>query len=130
MIGNGTMTDCRFSDQKESKEPKVNLTRSPYDQIKATMQTFALTIYAALLETDELPFYYPLTDRECLKHMPNILANLQALLPNCSVKHALMSRGSDGQLYDIEMLTEKTLPLVDKVLEESYIVVESADKCT
>ena len=89
------------------------------------MQTFALTIYAALLEADELPFYYPLTDRECLKHMPNILANLQALLPGCSVKHALMARGSDGKLYDIEMLTDKILPLVDKVLDESYIVVET-----
>jgi hypothetical protein len=88
------------------------------------MQTFALTIYAALLEVDELPFYYPITDREYRKHMPNILTNLQALLPNRNVKHAIMARGSDGKLYDIAELNDETLALVNKALEESYIVID------
>lgn len=100
----------------------VNLTRSLRDQIKATMQTYSLTIYAAVLAKDDLPFHYPVTS-DCLKHMPQILADLKALLPQCRVKHALMARGSDGQLYDIAELNDETLVLVDKALDESYIVV-------
>lgn len=101
----------------------VNLTRSLRDQIKATMQTYSLTIYAAVLAHD-LPFHYPVTS-DCLKHMPEILADLKMLLPQrCSVKHAIMARGSDGQLYDIAELNDETLALVDKALDESYIVVD------
>jgi hypothetical protein len=57
--------------------------------------------------------------------MPTILSELKMLLPQrCIVKHAIMALGSDGQLYDIAELTDETLALVDKALEESYIVVD------
>jgi len=115
-------------ERNQKKKTQVNLTRSLCDQIKATMNTYVLTIYAALLEhngIEDLPYHYPITDRDCLKHIPYIIADLKALLPQrCSVKHAIMARGSDGKLYDIEELDDTTLPLVDMALEESYIVID------
>jgi len=87
------------------------------------MQPLVLTIYTSVLNKTDLPYHYPITDSDCIKHMPTILRDLQALLPQCSVKHALMARGSDGQLYDIAELNDETLQLVDKALDESYIVV-------
>ena len=76
------------------------------------------------MEADDFPFYYPV-DSECIKYMPGILAELKMLLPQrCIVKHALMALGSDGQLYDIAELNNETLALVDKALEESYIVID------
>lgn len=76
------------------------------------------------MESDDFPFHFPV-DQDCLKHMPTILSELKMLLPQrCIVKHAIMALGSDGQLYDIAELTDETLALVDKALEESYIVVD------
>jgi len=76
------------------------------------------------MESDVFPFHYPV-DSDCVKHMPEILAELKMLLPQrCNVKHAIMALGSDGQLYDIAELTDETLALVDTALEESYIVID------
>jgi len=58
-----------------------------------------------------------------MENMPEILRRLQALFPNYHVSHTILSRGKDGMLYDIARLNDNTLPLVDSVLEESYIVI-------
>lgn len=63
-----------------------------------------------------VPFY--------LKNMPDILAGLQELFPGCAVSHTLLSRGTDGKMYDISKLDDKVLPFVNRALDQSYIVID------
>ena len=62
------------------------------------------------------PFY--------LKNMPDILAGLQELFPDCDVSHTLISRGADGKMYDISKLDEKILPFVNTAMTQSHIVID------
>ncbi len=62
------------------------------------------------------PFY--------LNNMADILGELQALFPGCTVTHTLMAKGRDGKLYDLSKLDDKVLPFIDQTLEQSYIVVD------
>jgi hypothetical protein len=73
------------------------------------------------------PYYY--TTRWTsfhMENMPEILRRLQALFPKDHVSHTILSRGKDGMLYDIARLNDSTLPLVDSVLNDSYIVIDFA----
>ena len=73
------------------------------------------------------PYYY--TTRWTsfhMENMPEILRRLQTLFPNYHISHTILSRGTDGMLYDIARLNDNTLPLVDTVVEGSYIVVDFA----
>lgn len=64
------------------------------------------------------------TDPFYLKNMPEILAGLQELFPGCAVSHTLLSKGTDGKMYDISKLDDKVLPFVNKALDQSYIVID------
>lgn len=58
-----------------------------------------------------------------LNNMPEILSRLQELFPGCIVSHAILSKGSDGKLYNIAELTEEDLKKIDNVTDDSYITV-------
>lgn len=64
------------------------------------------------------------TDPFYLKNMPDILAGLQELFPGCAVSHTLLSKGTDGKMYDISKLDDKVLPFVNRALDQSYIVID------
>ena len=59
-----------------------------------------------------------------VKNMKDILAGLQVLFPECKVTHTLMARKNDGTLYDISKFDDSVLPLVNELLQESYIVID------
>jgi hypothetical protein len=92
-------------------------------------------VYRAAVETAKFSsatsYNYPLpqqhriqTDPFYVKNMPEILVGLQELFPDCDVRHTLLSRGTDGKMYDISKLDEKVLPFVNRALDQSYIVVD------
>jgi hypothetical protein len=62
------------------------------------------------------PFY--------IQNMPDILSGLQTLFPECKVSHTLLSQGTDGKFYDISTLDEKSLPFVNRALDQSFIVID------
>lgn len=64
------------------------------------------------------------TDPFYVKNMPDILAGVQELFPGCDVTHTLLSKGTDGKLYDISKLDDKVLPFVNHALDQSYIVID------
>jgi len=68
--------------------------------------------------------FKPLSDPFYITNMSDILEGLQVLFPGCSVSHALLSKGTDGKLYDISKLDDTTLKLVNKALDNSYIVID------
>lgn len=67
---------------------------------------------------------YLITDPFYIQNMPEILARLQELFPGCDVSHTILSRGTDGKMYDISKLDEKVLPFVDRALNQSCIVID------
>lgn len=64
------------------------------------------------------------TDPFYIQNMPDILEGLKILFPDSLVTHSIMSKGIDGNLYDISKLDSKTLPFVNQVLNRSYIVID------
>ena len=64
------------------------------------------------------------TDPFYVKNMPDILVGLQVLFPGCDVTHTLLSKGTDGKMYDISKLDDKVLPFVNRALDQSYIVID------
>jgi hypothetical protein len=63
-------------------------------------------------------------------NMEEILRRLQELFPDSIVSHTLMSRGTDGIMYDISTLDDTALPFVNQVLNESYINIDWSLKST
>ena len=72
--------------------------------------------YPAPYKKSSDPFY--------LENMPDILHNLQDLFPDCSISHSIMTKGTDGKLYDVAKLDDTVLPFVDRALDQSYIVID------
>jgi len=59
-----------------------------------------------------------------LKHIDKILEELHRRFPNSAVAHSIVARGRDGRLYDVSKLDDQTLPLVDRALNNSYIIID------
>ena len=88
----------------------------PLGATVAEMQIVVVKKFGCNGGTTADPFY--------VKNMPDILAGLQELFPGCDVSHTLLSKGTDGKMYDISKLDDKVLPFVNRALDQSYIVVD------
>ena len=86
-----------------------------YSHALNTAKTTKLTAYYYLVPSME-PFY-----RE---NMPAILNRLEALFPDCVVSHTLVSRSSNGKLYDISKIRDEDLHLINSVNDDSYIIID------
>lgn len=64
------------------------------------------------------------TDPFYLTNMAEIIAGLQALFPDVTVSHTLLSKGTDGKMYDISKLDDKALAFVNRALDQSFIVID------
>lgn len=56
--------------------------------------------------------------------IPDIIAGLELLFPDCSVKYITYSPTHDGGLCDISRLSEDTLRFLDRSKDKSYIVID------
>ena len=96
---------------------------------KPLLEQFIINVYMGVLQRAATATVYehciPITnDGFFAKNMKEILARLQEMFPECSITHTLLSRGSDGRLYDIAKADNSVLPLMESVLDNSYIVVD------
>ena len=99
--------------------------------MEISVDSVAKTIYNEKMKADRFgkgqtyfAYALPFNDPFYKAHMPTILKTLSKLLPDCMVSHTLLTRGKDGRLYDISRIDDKLLPIVDNVLEQSYIFIE------
>jgi len=67
--------------------------------------------------------YSGLMDDFYNKNMSDIILNLQKVFPDCDISHLIMSKGSDGKLYDINNIDDNILSLITTACNESYIVI-------
>lgn len=64
------------------------------------------------------------TDPFYLANMTDIIAGLKTLFPGVTVSHTLLSKGTDGKMHDISKLDDKALAFVNRVLDQSFIVID------
>jgi hypothetical protein len=105
--------------------PSTQMTMQPPSYRRACMKQYASTL-GRVGSRINLPYYQGAPDPFYIKNMPDILAGLQKLFPDCSVSHTLLCQGKDGKMYDVAKLDDSILPFVDRALDQSYIVINWA----
>jgi hypothetical protein len=53
-----------------------------------------------------------------------ILERLRTLFPDCGVDYVTLTRGADGQMYDVSKLETWVLPLLNRKDTKEYIMIE------
>jgi hypothetical protein len=67
----------------------------------------------------------PSTDSEFIKKNKNdILNGLKVLFPDCLVEFKILSRGIDGEMYDVSNIDEKISPFINRQNDREYIVID------
>ena len=69
-------------------------------------------------------YHYEIPNKFYVENMDEIIYNLQKLFPDSNITHTLLSKGSDGKLYDIAKIDDTILPLITTALDHSYIVID------
>lgn len=98
-----------------SKIQVANVVEYIYNQVVKTAKSTDVTSYN---------YSVPRGSSFYKENIPTIMDRLKNTFPGCAIKHTLLARGTDGKLYDIGKFEEAVLPKLDRVLEESYIVVD------
>ena len=58
------------------------------------------------------------------KSIPYVLTKVKQRFPGVSIKHTLLSKGTDGKMYDISTIDDTKLHLVSSVEEDSFILID------
>jgi len=99
-------------------------------ETESQLRGIVSAIYSHALNTaktsQQKSYYYlvPSVEPFYRANMPAILNRLEALFPDCGVSHTLVSRGSNGKLYDISKIRDEDLHLVSTVNDDSYIIID------
>ena len=59
-----------------------------------------------------------------MNNKDEIVKILQELFTDCSVSFSILSRGNDGNMYDISKMDEKVIPFINRQFDKSYIVID------
>ena len=54
----------------------------------------------------------------------DIINGLKILFPDCSIDYKMLSRGNDGQMYDITNIDEKMRPFINRQHDQAHIVID------
>jgi len=60
----------------------------------------------------------------CEKNKDDIINGLKTLFPDCSIDYKMLSRGNDGQMYDITNIDEKMRPFINRQYDQAHIVID------
>ena len=60
----------------------------------------------------------------CEKNKDDIINGLKTLFPDCSIDYKMLSRGNDGQMYDITNIDEKMRPFINRQHDQAHIVID------
>ena len=58
------------------------------------------------------------------EHKDEILERLRALFPDCGVDYVTLTRGGDGQMYDLTKLDAWVLALINRRDAKEYIMID------
>jgi len=89
-----------------------------FQQVMATAKTTTQTRYQHLVQK-----HNPQYIRD---NMPDILDKLRGLFPDSKVDVKSLSRGQDGQMYDIADIDERMKPFIKTQYNQDFIVIDWA----
>ena len=111
-----------------SREVMLQLKRNKDEESRRKrVEVLVNGIYSNALrqaETSDDKQYYYKVPSSTESFPEEVVEALKELFPGCSVSHTLLASGSDGKMYDISKIDENILPLINKALDDSYIVVD------
>ena len=58
------------------------------------------------------------------RNKDEILNGLKVLFPDCLVDFKILSRGTDGKMYDVSNIDEKIKPFINRQNDREYIVID------
>ena len=108
---------------------QLKVQREEADRL-SQVQTHIRTIYAQVIRsaarTTSTSHKYLIVspDGFIIANLGEILAGLQALFPDCIVEYAILTKGQDGQLYDVSKMDKQVLPFVGLKASAPYIVID------
>ena len=104
---------------KNDEQNRVNQINQIVNQIYSTAinqaRTQIITSYNHQMNQRD-PFFE--------KNKDDIINGLKTLFPDCSVEYKMLSRGNDGQMYDITNIDEKMRPFINRQHDQAHIVVD------
>ena len=104
--------------------PSIQMASQPIINRRHAKKQYLDNVGYSVARNRTNPYYQGPPDPFHIKNMPDILAGLQTLFPECSVSHTLLCQAKDGTLYDASKLDDAVLPFVDRALDQSYIVID------
>jgi hypothetical protein len=109
--------------RKEMNALRVDPDEKQVNHIVAAVYNHAIQ---SAKTTQKTKYYYPVPKDYPIYSaiIPVILCRLEALFPECIVSHTLLSRGTNGKLYDISKISDDDLTLVSTVDDYSYIIID------
>jgi hypothetical protein len=60
----------------------------------------------------------------CENNKDDIINSLKKLFPDCSIDYKMLSRGTDGKMYDITNIDEKMRPFINRQHDQAHIVID------
>lgn len=116
-INRAELAELRAKIVQEQRIASINnIIRSIYNYVINAAKSTSDTKYNYIIQQYEASFMK--------ENMKDIMVLLQQLFPDCQISHTLLARGIDGEMYDISKLDDTSLPLVNQVLNNSYIVID------
>ena len=133
-ISRETLRGLKAKKDEEIRREKIkNCVAGLYRAVICTAETTTETSYKMTLPQEEQR--YDKTTKTTVKipefhrvNIADILSGLKELLPDCTVELVTLTRGQDGQLYDISKMDEKFLQFAFhpsfKMQAQEYIVID------
>ena len=97
------------------------MTSTPTPNDTQIVNTISRRVIRKMQRVKTTSYYHSISHAESI---PYVLTNVKQRFPGVCIKHTLLSKGTDGKMYDISTLNDTTIHLVSKVEEDSFILID------
>jgi hypothetical protein len=106
---------------KTDEQNRLNQISQIVNQIYSTVinqaRTQTITSYNHQINQYNGPQFYE-------NNKDDIINGLKILFPDCSINYKMLSRGTDGKMYDITNIDEKMKPFINRQYDQAHIVID------
>lgn len=116
-ISRNDLQQLKAKTDEESRLQSINrIVNNIYMQLTTQAKTNIKTSYNHHIQQHESIIYE--------KNKDDIINGLKTLFPDCSIDYKMLSRGNDGQMYDITNIDEKMKPFINRQHAQAHIVID------
>jgi hypothetical protein len=88
-----------------------------YSNVINQAKTQTITSYNHQINHHNGPQFYE-------NNKDDIINGLKKLFLDCSINYKMLSRGTDGKMYDITNIDEKMKPFINRQYDQAHIVID------